>query len=392
MDILILMQGRFGGTDLLLKRLSSWLEGAGKTIIKEEELHKGILIDLLILPTSEMYKVFYLLLKGVRFKKVLVWSLGDGAFSGAFYNRGFLKQSKKTLKKALDILIRYILKQMMKEGVIVFSDFVALNNELGNLSIGARLSPGEMIVPIAIKKTNLPLRLNNSSKFNIAWVGRVSSDFKILPLIKLLNDLQSQNLLTGVIESFLVIGDGDASSILDAHISSLRKNGLSFKIDRIKYVDDSKLCIFLNENIDLLFAMGTSVLDGARSGVPSVIVLPKSSLENLPTDEENYRWVFDSVGYSLGEFEPFTTPAQKNVDIGTILKNFRTEREHLAFKSKSFTEDFEEDNVFGRLIIRAKGEISVGIKISFFLISLFYVFKRFLKSAIRRLSGSCKRL
>lgn len=116
------------------------------------------------------------------------------------------------------------------------------------------------------------------------------------------------------LRKFIIIGSGNA----DDYIRDLIPK-LSFHVEWIEFVDNDKLEEYLYDNVDLMFAMGTSVLESAKIGIPSIIVQPCHEGETPSTN--SYRWAYQSTGYSLGEFQCVgVKPEQLNVDFFLIVK------------------------------------------------------------------------
>lgn len=128
------------------------------------------------------------------------------------------------------------------------------------------------------------------SVIKLGWVGRLS-DFKISILNRVVVDaFRFSNENEKKVE-FYIVGDGEyASSLID-----LSSN--FFTIHRVSYIKPSELNGFLL-SLDMLFAMGTSALDGAKLGVPT-IRLDYSYLE-IPKSYR-YKFFYEIHGFSLGE-------------------------------------------------------------------------------------------
>lgn len=90
MNFSILYQNQMGGTDFLLQHLAAWLIEKGFKEIDLTANHtKGHQIDVVILPASSIPFLIKLNKSGIKIKRILIWSLGYGAFTEAFYNPNF---------------------------------------------------------------------------------------------------------------------------------------------------------------------------------------------------------------------------------------------------------------------------------------------------------------
>ncbi len=125
----------------------------------------------------------------------------------------------------------------------------------------------EIYVPITIpeRKEILSKDLVDPNVINIAVVGRLVIDkvYAITDLIdNIIEDYQPGNTI-----NIYVIGDGDSKKLLVNYPKPDYINLLfcgTLRIDEINNV--------LSTKVDILFAMGTSVLEGASAGLPSVII------------------------------------------------------------------------------------------------------------------------
>src|SRR5690606_14892751 len=105
------------------------------------------------------------------------------------------------------------------------------------------------------------------------YIGR-SVDWKMMPLLKILEDIYTEDVH---IEFHLIVSS--CQEMLTYIPISKYKNRIDFHIvENLSYVE---LDMYLQKtNIDLGFAMGTSVLDFAKNGIPSIVV--DYSRKNFP--------------------------------------------------------------------------------------------------------------
>lgn len=141
-------------------------------------------------------------------------------------------------------------------------------------------------------ESNFYLNKINFNKNNVTfgWVGRIS-DFKVHILNKVIFDLKEYSDSNDINISFIIIGEGEKESTL---LNLNTDNFIIERINRINPIDlSSKLLTF-----DLYFAMGTSALDGARLGLPTVRL--DYSYEKI-YEAYKYKFLYDVKGHSLGE-------------------------------------------------------------------------------------------
>lgn len=360
MDILICKQGLFGGTDKLLGRLYDWLWRNKFSVdlfcMAEDEVKKlKERYDVVILPSSQIGDISILGENGISIKRMLVWIMGMGAFSDSYYTYPPNGTIDKLLcrmyqKEAVDTL-----GWLINNDAIIFTDSVGIYNTIKTSGVSSIEVLKENIVPIAIEcpdDNQWKLRHHNKGdhRIRISWVGRVAKDFKEIPILHLLDDVEEYLRHKNANIELIIVGDGDA-----IHRVKEKASGVSYPISFIDNIPYDELNEYIAENVDLLVAMGTSALDGAKNGCPTVVITPVR-----PNDPErvDYRWIYDSVGYSLGEFP--------NIDIETgqprfsfekIMDDFDTETD-ISEKCLNYAHEFDMNVVFDALINReAPGEI-----------------------------------
>ena len=354
MDILLCKQGIFGGTDKLLSRLYQWLiENSYSTDrvcvdeVDTDELKDCY--DIAILPSSQLGDIDLLADKRIEVKRVLIWIMGMGAFSDSYYNYPptrlfdrilhmmYAKESKKTLQ------------WLIRNDSIVFTDSVGIYNTYKSVGITIPEEIDDNIFPIAVSTPernvwDLGCSNRKNNIIHIAWVGRVSSDFKEIPLSHLIDDISEYIQSSEVSIELTIIGDGDA-------VGSIKKKALDtkYKIDFIDSIPYEGLNDYFVNYVDLLIAMGTSALDGAKAGCPTVVITPVR-----PTDPNRvaYRWIYDSVGYSLGEYPDLDIETgQRRADFMKIMKEYLYNG-LISDRCFEYAQKFSADVVFNKLINR----------------------------------------
>lgn len=188
-------------------------------------------------------------------------------------------------------ITRRLISRIVKGGGLVFVDEFA--KEENEDLLGVLISNPEYLpIPVNIPEQNLWLdKVHNKNEMSFTYVGR-AADWKIFPVRKVLKDINNNKTHNGKVV-FHIITDNAKEF----------ENGL-------KGIDDTKVVVkfhenlsplvlnsFLVENSSLHFAMGTSALDGAKLGVPTVLL--DFSFEEFP---ENYRYsfLFSTRKYSVG--------------------------------------------------------------------------------------------
>ena len=133
--------------------------------------------------------------------------------------------------------------------------------------------------------------LTFSNKF--AWLGRLAN-FKISILNYTMTRLSEYSRTRRFGIDFYVIGDGpDRNQVEDAAKSCENEH---FKVIFVGEIDFSQLEQFLTNNVSVLFAMGLSALDGARLGMP--VVLLDFSYQPLNGDYV-FKYLHETEKYTL---------------------------------------------------------------------------------------------
>jgi hypothetical protein len=136
--------------------------------------------------------------------------------------------------------------------------------------------------------------VNSKNTLKISWIGRIC-DFKINSLNLLIHNLSytANNLKQKII--LYVIGSGNEEKNLKYN------NYLNnyFQVIKLGSLNKIKLDKFLYSNIDINASMGTSILESAKFGIPSIVL--DFDLKNI-NNNYSYRWLHETLNYDLGHF------------------------------------------------------------------------------------------
>lgn len=143
-------------------------------------------------------------------------------------------------------------------------------------------------LPIYIDSESFNRLANIKELHNIVeaiWIGRIDLEFKIYILKKVIKDLNELCENKKYRVNFNIVGDGPGYEILKNFSNEIKNISINFLGE--KHGDDLTELI-MNQNIG--FAMGTSALDIAAKGIPTVLLdFSYTELEN-----NKYRWIFES--------------------------------------------------------------------------------------------------
>lgn len=166
------------------------------------------------------------------------------------------------------------------------------NNEISKMDFPPHF------VPMTVNKKEIRAQKNiiRQDQINIAILGRLVQD-KIYAVNNVIQC--SQQYLASKDSKYKksktkirihIIGEGDCKNKI---ISSKAKN---IEIIMCGTIENEKLHQYLANNVDLLFAMGTSVLEGAAIGLPSVVI--PSEIKEFSCD--HFFYVCDTKYYIVG--------------------------------------------------------------------------------------------
>ena len=127
-------------------------------------------------------------------------------------------------------------------------------------------------------------------EMHLTWLGRLVSD-KIYSLFSVIQNLDQYD--TERKKVLHIIGDGRNRKDVEQYCLQFR-NQITF--DFRGTLTGSELEEFLVKNTDVLYAMGTSVLEGAARKLPAAVVI----LEMKPIEGDEFFWLFHSKEYCCG--------------------------------------------------------------------------------------------
>ena len=130
-------------------------------------------------------------------------------------------------------------------------------------------------------------QLVSEEEINASWIGRLDGD-KIFSLLNILHNFE--NYKTNKKKKFHIIGIGDSEHLID--ISRYPSVEIT-KTGKLVYEELDK---YLLNHVDVMFGMGTSLLEAAKLGIPCALVkiLEKESLS------DDYISLFNLDKYILG--------------------------------------------------------------------------------------------
>jgi hypothetical protein len=151
-----------------------------------------------------------------------------------------------------------------------------------------------ILLPMPVEVPVAPSRRARLAQdgLQVGWVGRLY-DFKIHILAHTLQRFSDYARQQQIPITFHVIGDGPESRRLDG----LEIEHGFFKIHKTGDLDPKMVTGYLASNLDLVTAMGSSALEGALTGLPTILL--DFSYGPVPPGYR-FRWLYDTKGFDLG--------------------------------------------------------------------------------------------
>lgn len=190
--------------------------------------------------------------------------------------------------------LRDLVNSFVEGKAIFFMDGTTLKNTTERLGVTID-NPIYMPVPCDFisenrKRTRRALKDGNIS---VCWVGRLA-DFKIHILIYAIMKLSEYAAKKKRLVRMHIIGEGPDSNMLKRKTIE----HTFFHVVKAGVVTGEALDEYLLDQVDLLMAMGTSALEGAKLGVPTILL----DASYGPVKEGyKFRWLFESKNYGLAD-------------------------------------------------------------------------------------------
>ncbi|HEM6846614.1 hypothetical protein OKT23_17230 [Providencia rettgeri] len=308
--------------------------------------------DIIICTTTQINMMKKYLSNITKNPKVILWVVHPYEASIYFF-KGIHKAFKSPLKYVMSkflVNLQYRKKNKLVKFInaqsgnsLFFMDASCINatNYFLNTKIA---TASENIIPIPYKSDFQPLKKNKNIEkniINIAYFGRVE-DFKTAPIISLLQELSELRIKEKIV--FHIIGGGRSLP----HI--MNKFDKKLTIVSLGMMENQKAKIYINDQVDILFAMGTAAIDGASIGTATVMLNASNSIK-----KQQYDWLYLSNGFSLGDYidSPwFISPSKTLYD---IIQDWKINHELIsAYGEQYVIKNHDIDAVMKKLISKAE--------------------------------------
>lgn len=214
----------------------------------------------------------------------------------------------------------------------------------------------EEFIPIPIKtiKTNQFLKRSsfNNELLRITYIGRGNEIWKIWPVVKICRDIEEYLLKNRAMRIELHILTDEIYGF-QKHINILSDK--SFKIIYKTNLFEEALTDYLLENSDLHFSMGTSCLEGARIGIPSI--LADVSYSEIKS-KYLYRWLFQTRDFTLGRILANNETIKDGYELAQIVSIFSSKDETIKYSNLCFNYTYKHSIEASTRLLIEKSSVS----------------------------------
>ncbi len=232
---------------------------------------------------------------------VFFWSVLPMVFDKA--NDLIVLNLKNKTRKLIDLLC--------KNNSLAFMDRSCLEAVQNDFKVN--ISPVRFI-PIPVVNIKFDRQgLKNKCNTNFSYIGRSDVVWKIYPVLRILEDLSNIKFSAPI--DFTIITNNKVPFEIEINKINLKNINIHYKLN-LSGVD---LDYYLFNNISLSFAMGTSALESAKLGIPTVLVNPSMKRIN---NFYSYNWIFNTIDYSLGQFIEKKTGTDNGLSMSKIINDF----------------------------------------------------------------------
>ena len=268
--------------------------------------------------------------------KLVYYNIDDFLCEVARYKFGF---SRKANNKGL-------IKTLVEKNALALMDDTGLRSAEKKLQLRID-NPSFLPIPIAIPTQNYYL-LNLkeiSSEIKLSYIGR-SVDWKIFPLKKILDDIVLLNGMGKKIIFSIVVDDIEA---LLAMLNLRNYEQYDFiKINIIEKLLPSEIKRFLLQNADISFGMGTTALESAQSGIPTILVDYAST--EFPKDY-TYKWLYQTECFSLGKnLKDINSDYSIGITMQELLYNISVDKDYLSLQSANNFKYIQQNHCVDKVV------------------------------------------
>ncbi len=189
--------------------------------------------------------------------------------------------------------------------------------------------------------------LPEKDTLNFTWVGRLC-DFKSYILMYTIKKLSSLAFAQKKNIRFSIIGEGPFKK----EISDLNVDHEWFSLEILGSLKPDALDNYLLENTDVLTGMGTSALEGAKLGIPTILL----DISYYPVKGDyKFRWLHESKIFDLAHDITQFDLKKGNLSLHNMLNDLHSNYQALSTKAlEYFLQNHEMKIVLDKFILKVK--------------------------------------
>jgi hypothetical protein len=248
-------------------------------------------------------------------------------------------------------------------------------------NVGIKIeSPVYLPIPAESKELRRIAGRGSDVAIHLCWIGRVV-DFKYFILERLLDDLSILAVQSLLEFKVTIIGDGTHLPQLKAYCNKIE----AYTVTLLDHLEEPLLNQFLVNEVDILCAMGTSALEGAKFGVPTILL--DVSYTYVP-ETYIYRWLYQRDGSTLGEtLRVFHEEGSSHGSLKLLIEEFSADKRVVSERTHTyFLKNHSMEKVVDGLLValgQSKcfwGDLKLaGLLDKGFVYPLFKIIKRVIK-------------
>lgn len=245
--------------------------------------------------------------------------------------------------------IRGLADDMMAHDALYFMDIST--REQSELHLPIRIPSNMDYLPVPASDYNGVLKCHKDKfdEIEACWIGRISYE-KTPILIHTLVRCSKYALENKQRINFHIRGFGEYVEVVD----NLNVENEFFTKTKCTPIKFSEIDDFLLKNIDIMFAMGTSALEAAKLGIPTVLVDATATQKKISGDYV-FRYIHERTGYDLGHVIGRGDMENENDSLSDIFYQLKNDYSEVSKKSR---DHFVEKHSLSSVGIKFYGIIS----------------------------------
>lgn len=208
-----------------------------------------------------------------------------------FNNFSFYKKIALLYPRLLRNLYGYV-SLLLKHKALNFMDSTNYNFTKKYLFMGEFENEYLPVPAYSVTKQRKVAKFKEDDLISYCWIGRVC-DFKAYILLYTVNKLAEIAAENSLKIKYLIVGDGPLTEYVQQNI---RQNNF-FSVEFCGAIPHKEIDDFLLNRVDVVTAMGTSALESAKLGIPTILL--DISYKRIEKDYI-FRWLYNTQNYDLG--------------------------------------------------------------------------------------------